>query len=806
MPKSSRDKNIQVFLRVRPTKKPANGLTFNEESSAVDFNVPKDIAAGYVNNQRSNYNFAFDGICNMETKQEQIFSDIAKPVVDSTLQGFNGTIFAYGQTGSGKTFTITGGAERYADRGIIPRTISYIFSQTAKQHDTNFRVSVSYLELYNDSGYDLLDENHSTKRLQDLPKVHLRENNEGQMMLSGLSVHNASTEEDALNLLFIGDTNRVVSETPMNDASTRSHCIFIVQVEAQKGGSDVKTVSRLHLVDLSGSERIARTGVDGTLLKEACSINTTLHFLGQVIECLHKKAHGENIHIPYRNSMLTLLLRDSLGGNCKTVLIATISALQADMGESISTCRFASQVAMIKNSAVRNEQLDPSLIIQRLKREITELKAEIQLLKGGDVDREALTPEEIDECKKLVNEFIENRDPGANLMVGDPLKIKECFSLMKQMYLEKSVAATPSRGDKQGYSDGPSDPALQEEIKRLKFLIQQRDNEIAIFLNMMNKNKGNAEGLALSNGNPIASAADMSKAFSKEITFSASKENEFRSANGTDNGNLYQVSADSGGGAGSRSSASSYSRGYGSTATGGTSETASISSGLTGMNRGGANLGGAPRNSLQEEVNNMLIAPINLTYDQLKQRTKAFEIFRKSYRKNEAMEDNKLLLQQKITEAKTIANRVNESRERLNSLKNKIERLRKEMAIQGMVNKDDEVEQHPEEDGVQNEIEKEKRAYKQTYEHLRDLKTEIEGINNHLHRARERMQKDFETWLQVMMQQKSGESQETTSNSVANTSSTASSRGYTGLDRRVGENLEAFYKARDEINNTSTGR
>ena len=172
-------------------------------------------------------------------------------------------MFAYGQTGSGKTFTITGGAERYVDRGLIPRTISYIFSEVRRRTDMVFKVSVSYLEIYNESGYDLLDESQNSRNLTDLPKVKPREDANERVVLNNLSVHRADSEEDALNLLFIGDTNRVVAETPTHDASTRSHCIFIVQLEVQKGGSDVKTVSRMHLVDLAGSERIGKTGVTG---------------------------------------------------------------------------------------------------------------------------------------------------------------------------------------------------------------------------------------------------------------------------------------------------------------------------------------------------------------------------------------------------------------------------------------------------------------------------------------------------------------------------------------------------------------
>lgn len=149
-------------------------------------------------------------------------------MIDSCFEGYNGTIFAYGQSGSGKTFTITGGAERYVDRGIIPRTLSYIFGHISKDTQSKFKVSISYMEIYNESGFDLLDENHASKNLFDLEKVTMYEDKTGAFILKNLSVHRAENEEDALNLLFIGDTNRVVSETPKNDASTRSHCIFCI--------------------------------------------------------------------------------------------------------------------------------------------------------------------------------------------------------------------------------------------------------------------------------------------------------------------------------------------------------------------------------------------------------------------------------------------------------------------------------------------------------------------------------------------------------------------------------------------------
>ena len=318
------------------------------------------------------------------------------------------------------------------------------------------------MEIYNESGYDLLDENHATKSLFDLPKVKMQENRDGQFTLLNLSVHRAETEEDALNLLFIGDTNRVVSQTPKNDASTRSHCIFVIQLESQRLNSDVKTVSKLHLVDLSGSERVFKPGTesnDQKTVTEAMYINGSLFQLQLVIMNLNKKAQGDgSTHVPFRNSMMTMILRDSLGGNCNTKMIATVSALEEDIHESLGTCRFARSVQLIQNDMKRNESVDPGVIISRLKKEVIELKAEIAMLKGGS-QKDHLTGEDVDRCNKMVEDFIRTDDPSQTLVLPDRLLINQCFYHFRSMYkqIEKNKGgkaitageskATPSKAD-----------------------------------------------------------------------------------------------------------------------------------------------------------------------------------------------------------------------------------------------------------------------------------------------------------------------------------------------------------------------
>lgn len=320
------DSNIRIYLRMKPSKKPSSFFSWDEDTNLMKYDIPKDVAAGLINNSRTSYKFHFDAVIGMEAKQEEVFDRVGRPCVESALNGFNATVFAYGQTGSGKTFTITGGAERYDDRGLIPRALSLIFEHMRQSNQAQIIAHVSYLEIYNNQGYDLLDPNHeATKSLDDLPRVAMLEDEDGNCHLRNLSMHAVTTEEDALNLLFLGDTNRAVSETVMNLTSSRSHCIFTVSLETRRVGSEIVLRSKLHLVDLAGSERAHKTGAKGQLLREAAYINTSLHYLEMVIVALHEKNTKGRTHIPYRNSMMTSVLRDSLGGNCKTVMVATVS-------------------------------------------------------------------------------------------------------------------------------------------------------------------------------------------------------------------------------------------------------------------------------------------------------------------------------------------------------------------------------------------------------------------------------------------------------------------------------------------------
>ncbi|KAJ3017417.1 Kinesin- protein 6 [Thoreauomyces humboldtii] len=511
---------IQIYARVRPARANSklpidpnrywcNPASQDQDGSKprIGFHVPKDQAAGMINNQRESYDFRFDRVFDRDVGQEEVFDVVAKPVVLSVMDGYNGTIFAYGQTGSGKTFTITGGAERYGDRGIIPRTLQFVFAQMQKDHDVRYEVSVSYLEIYNEVAYDLLDSTREAKKLEDLPKVSLQEDDGGNIHLRNLSCITAKDEEEALNLLFIGDTNRMIAETPSNPASSRSHCLFIVNITGRKEGEDTIRKSKLHLVDLAGSERVGRTGINGTLLKEAKYINLSLHYLEQVIIALHEKASGKRTHVPYRNSMMTSVLRDSLGGNCRTTMVATVAVEDVLIDESISTCRFAQRVALVSNNAQLNEELDPRLQIARLKREVARLKVELAIARGetGDDAGEELPEYEKERVKDAVMDYLRDGGKDAALLFADARKIGEAFRLLKVM--TKQTASSVSNHSVPGTvlktasalpaaEDGPAAMDSDEngsELERLRRLIAHRDNEINILVEMVNKLRSGEE-------------------------------------------------------------------------------------------------------------------------------------------------------------------------------------------------------------------------------------------------------------------------------------------------------------------------
>ncbi|XP_043940798.1 kinesin-like protein KIF6 [Protopterus annectens] len=673
---------IQIFARVKPTKKATGIYSIDDENMpSLDIIVPHDLADGFVNNKRESYKFKFRQIFDQGVKQEDVFETVARPVVDSALAGYNGTIFAYGQTGSGKTFTITGGAERYSDRGIIPRTLSYLFQQYQKDSNNVYTTHISYLEIYNECGFDLLDPRHEASKLEDLPKVSIMEDPDQSIHLKHLSLQQATNEEEALNLLFLGDTNRMIAETPMNQASTRSHCIFTIHLSSREPGSATIRRSKLHLVDLAGSERVSKTGVGGQLLTEAKYINLSLHYLEQVIIALGEKNRS---HIPYRNSMMTSVLRDSLGGNCMTTMIATLSVEKRNIDESISTCRFAQRVALIKNEAVLNEEIDPQLMIVRLKKEIQALKDELAMV-TGEQRTEELVEDELLKLQDLIKRFLEDSDPEATLEVGaDMRKIQHCFTYLKQLANERRVFENTPSLTESCLGNSNNTESSSEDVKKIRDLLHQRDNEINILVNMLKKEKKRAQD-AINQLQACFLTHSLTET-STSSTESSLKQKSFIALHGQDN-------RDSQG-------------------------TALIRKKLE-VREGSLSLG----------------------------RQEAFEIFKRDYEDKVTIEDNKQLLKERFSEAKFLGEQVNEARNRINHLKGQIEQRRMQRAASGVTSDSIDFSQpDPVEDELRAQIEVEKKSYKITFNRLKGLKTEIEHLQFLLEKAKVKLQKDFEVW------------------------------------------------------------
>ncbi|CAD8136871.1 unnamed protein product [Paramecium octaurelia] len=338
---------VRVVIRCRPLndteKKDGHVCIVNMDTKNGQVTVRNPKVADEVPKQ-----FTFDQIFDTQSLQENVYNQTAHPIVESVLEGYNGTIFAYGQTGTGKTHTMEGKDDPPTLRGIIPRTFDHIFQRIENMaKNKQFLVKVSFLELYNEEIRDLLSKNIKNK-------LEIRENPDTGIYIKDLSKFMIENPQEMREKLLHGRENRAVGATAMNQDSSRSHSLFQITVETNEivQGQSHVTVGKLNLVDLAGSERQSKTHATGDRLKEAININQSLTTLGNVISAL---VDNKSQHIPYRDSKLTRLLQDSLGGNTKTVMIANIGPADYNFDETLSTLRYANRAKQIKNEPKINE-------------------------------------------------------------------------------------------------------------------------------------------------------------------------------------------------------------------------------------------------------------------------------------------------------------------------------------------------------------------------------------------------------------------------------------------------------------------
>ncbi|XP_039544497.1 kinesin-like protein KIF9 isoform X2 [Pimephales promelas] len=428
---SSQGSPVKVYIRIRPTANFAHELI---ECLPDQQTLRVWSKKGKRNNHQSSRLFQLNGVLH-NASQEDIYDGVAQSVVLGTFGGYNGTIICFGQTGAGKTYTMTGAAETYKQRGIIPRALQEIFQEVADRVDHTFSVHLSFLEIYNETIVDLLSSVKHGKGSHSGVLTVVEEPG-GGVSVKGLSLHLVHNEEEALNLLFEGEMNKIIGEHALNKHSSRSHCIFTVHIESRSRTlSEAKYItSKLNLVDLAGSERLGKTGSEGQVQMEAMYINKSLSFLEQVILAL---ADSRREHVPFRQCKLTHALKDSLGGNCNTVLVANIYGEGTQIEETLSTLRFATRMKCVKTKPLINEHVDP--VVQRLEKEIQFLKEELSMCNklSNRVSNEVLSETQVEEVRSQVQRYL------SGSLVEIPIvsiaQIQEVFAQFKKVVLEQQT-------------------------------------------------------------------------------------------------------------------------------------------------------------------------------------------------------------------------------------------------------------------------------------------------------------------------------------------------------------------------------
>ncbi|XP_039867843.1 kinesin-like protein KIFC3 isoform X5 [Simochromis diagramma] len=328
--------NIRVFCRVRPVSQEEQDSA--DAKTMLSFDSDDD-AILYLSNKGKVMTFELDKVFPPHATQEEVFQEV-QALITSCIDGYNVCIFAYGQTGSGKTYTMEGVAD---NPGINQRALRLLFSEVSeKAPDWDYKITVSMVEIYNETLRDLLGENPSDKL-----DIKMNPDGSGQLYVPGLTEITVQSPEDINKVFELGHVNRATACTNLNEHSSRSHALLIITVSGFNTATGNRTLGKLNLVDLAGSERIGKSGAEGSRLREAQCINKSLSALGDVINALRSK----HSHVPFRNSRLTYLLQDSLSGDSKTLMMVQVSPLPSNMSESVCSLKFAQRVRSVELSS-----------------------------------------------------------------------------------------------------------------------------------------------------------------------------------------------------------------------------------------------------------------------------------------------------------------------------------------------------------------------------------------------------------------------------------------------------------------------
>mmetsp|Transcript_52228 Transcript_52228/g.86420 ORF Transcript_52228/g.86420 Transcript_52228/m.86420 type:complete len:908 (+) Transcript_52228:109-2832(+) len=435
--------NVRVIIRFRPVnkreKKEAKEQKIDDKPPLFKNDDNQDVAALEIHSNKSAtpHQFTFDRVLASKVSQKDVFYYVAQPVCDDVLDGYNGCIFAYGQTGSGKTYTMVGPEGQNGDpqhMGIIPRSVSYIFAEIEQDEEImEARIKVSFVEIYKEKLRDLLNPS-SKKNLA----VRLGEN--GQSRISNVTETYVLTLLDVLQLMEVANSYRTKAETSMNHSSSRSHMLMQLTVALRVEDGSIR-VGKLNFCDLAGSEKVRKTKATGERLKEAQQINLSLTILGQVISALSKSAK----HVPFRDSKLTHVLKDSLGGNCKTTLVVNCSKHMFNRDETINALRFGSRCKLIANNVTVNRiysNAELMAMVDKLQRENGQLQ---QMLKEKGFASDLLASPK---GNKLFDRKNGGKKKGGGVMVSDEDREKQSKLLQQVETLKKQMS---KMDDKQHY-------------------------------------------------------------------------------------------------------------------------------------------------------------------------------------------------------------------------------------------------------------------------------------------------------------------------------------------------------------------
>ncbi|XP_036591588.1 kinesin-like protein KIF11 [Trichosurus vulpecula] len=453
--KDEKGKNIQVVVRCRPFNLSERKANAHPVVDCDSFRKEISVRTGGITDKSTRKTYTFDMVFGASTKQIDVYRSVVCPILDEVIMGYNCTVFAYGQTGTGKTFTMEGERspnEEYTWEedplaGIIPRTLHQIFERLT-DNGTEFSVKVSLLEIYNEELFDLL--NPSTDASERLQMFDDPRNKRGVIIrgLEEVTVHN---KDEVYQILERGAAKRTTAATLMNAYSSRSHSVFAVTIhmkETTVDGEELVKIGKLNLVDLAGSENIGRSGAVDRRAREAGNINQSLLTLGRVITALVERAP----HIPYRESKLTRILQDSLGGRTKTSIIATISPASVNLEETLSTLEYAHRAKNIMNKPEVNQKLTKRALIKEYTEEIERLKRDLAAAreKNGvylsDENYKALNgkiilqEEQITEYVEKISILEEELNRVTDLFADNKNELEQCKSDLQ--YKEKELEHT----------------------------------------------------------------------------------------------------------------------------------------------------------------------------------------------------------------------------------------------------------------------------------------------------------------------------------------------------------------------------